>query len=65
MNTVVSLGVSPDRIIYANPCKLPRHLAAVAALGVTITTFDSEAGGYARLHQSCAISDEKHILETP
>ena len=48
VDKVMSLGVSPDRIIYANPCKLPRHLAAVSASGVRMTTFDS-AGELAKI----------------
>ena len=48
VETVMSLGVSPDRIIYANPCKLPKHLTAVANAGVQLTTFDS-AGELAKI----------------
>ena len=41
VEAVMKLGVSASRIIYANPCKLPRHLAHVANRGVGLTTFDS------------------------
>ena len=48
VETVMSLGVSADRIIYANPCKLPKHLVAVHNAGVGLTTFDS-AGELAKI----------------
>ncbi|XP_047328911.1 ornithine decarboxylase-like [Impatiens glandulifera] len=38
---VISLGVSPDRIIFANPCKPESHILYAAEVGVRITTFDS------------------------
>lgn len=38
---ILSLGVSPDRIIYANPCKEESHLKYAAKVGVNLTTFDS------------------------
>lgn len=40
---VSSLGVSPDRIVFANPCKRPRDLRCAADAGVELTTFDTEA----------------------
>ena len=43
MELVLSQGVQPSRIIYANPCKQPSHLRFAAAAGVTMSTFDSEA----------------------
>jgi len=33
-------GASADRIIFANPCKQPSHVAYAAASGVDISTFD-------------------------
>jgi ornithine decarboxylase len=41
IKTVLGLGVDPDSIIYANPCKHPLDLAWAAANGITLTTFDS------------------------
>ena len=38
---VLSLGVSPDRIIYANPCKAGSHIRHAAAAGVQLMTFDN------------------------
>mmetsp|Transcript_26050 Transcript_26050/g.35972 ORF Transcript_26050/g.35972 Transcript_26050/m.35972 type:complete len:806 (-) Transcript_26050:96-2513(-) len=43
LESVMSLGVSPDRIIYANPCKPPQHLAHAKCVGVDLMTFDSES----------------------
>ncbi|CAM6120076.1 unnamed protein product [Calypogeia fissa] len=36
------LGVTGDRVIFANPCKLPSHIVDAAKHGVLRTTFDSE-----------------------
>ncbi|KAG9442835.1 hypothetical protein H6P81_018689 [Aristolochia fimbriata] len=41
MEAVLSLGVSPDRIVYANPCKAEAHIRYSARAGVDLTTFDS------------------------
>lgn len=38
-----SLGVSPDRIVYAHCCKMPRDIDHAARVGVSVTTFDTEA----------------------
>ena len=40
---VLGLGVAPERIVFANPCKRPRDIRAAAARGVTLSTFDTEA----------------------
>lgn len=42
IDRVLSLGVSPDKIIYANPCKQVSHLVAAAEHGVHFMTFDCE-----------------------
>ncbi len=39
---ILDLNVSPDRIIFANPCKHVSHLAYAAANGVKLMTFDNE-----------------------
>ncbi|KAL6995921.1 Ornithine decarboxylase 1B, chloroplastic [Sarracenia purpurea var. burkii] len=41
IQTVLSLGVSPDRIIFANPCKAETHIKYAAGVGINLTTFDS------------------------
>ncbi|XP_031104993.1 ornithine decarboxylase-like isoform X1 [Ipomoea triloba] len=43
IQTVLALGVRPDRIIYANPCKAAAHIRYAATVGVNLTTFDSMA----------------------
>ena len=43
ISEVLDLGVSPRRIIYANPMKQPSHLRYARDEGVTLTVADSEA----------------------
>lgn len=43
---ILSLGVSPDRIIYANPCKQASMLKYAAKQKVATMTFDNEAELY-------------------
>eukprot|EP01134_Creolimax_fragrantissima_P006005 CFRG6005T1 len=38
----IDLGVSPDRIIYANPCKATSHILYAKSVGVDLMTFDNE-----------------------
>jgi len=38
---VQSMGVSADRIIFANPCKFPAHIRQAQRLGVNVMTFDN------------------------
>jgi len=38
---VLSLGVDPERIIFANPCKFPAHIKAAHRMGVDLMTFDN------------------------
>ncbi|XP_011083415.1 ornithine decarboxylase-like [Sesamum indicum] len=42
IEAVLSLGVSPDCVIFANPCKPVPHIKYAAEVGVNLTTFDSE-----------------------
>ena len=42
IKTVMRLGVTPDRIIFANPCKLPSHIAFARTARVKMMTFDNE-----------------------
>jgi ornithine decarboxylase len=37
------MGVEPDRIIFAHPCKPVTHLRYAAERGVRLMTFDNEA----------------------
>ncbi|KAG9444189.1 hypothetical protein H6P81_015529 [Aristolochia fimbriata] len=41
IDAVLAAGVSPDRIIYANPCKDEDHVEYSARLGINLTTIDS------------------------
>ncbi|XP_077556506.1 ornithine decarboxylase-like [Haemaphysalis longicornis] len=41
IETVLDLGVSPDRIVYANPIKCRTHLEFARRKNVTLMTFDS------------------------
>ncbi|XP_055380091.1 ornithine decarboxylase 1-like [Condylostylus longicornis] len=41
IDKVLSLGCSPDRIIYAHPCKLVSHLKYAKDMNVYTMTFDS------------------------
>ena len=43
MDKVLGLGVSPDRIIFANPCKMISHLKLAAKHGVKKMTVDRES----------------------
>ena len=42
MDRVTAMGVAPDRIIFANPCKMPSQIAHAKRLGVRRMTFDNE-----------------------
>eukprot|EP01007_Sphenomonas_quadrangularis_P001053 NODE_193_length_1849_cov_1197.801111_g145_i0.p1 GENE.NODE_193_length_1849_cov_1197.801111_g145_i0~~NODE_193_length_1849_cov_1197.801111_g145_i0.p1 ORF type:complete len:485 (+),score=87.89 NODE_193_length_1849_cov_1197.801111_g145_i0:113-1567(+) len=41
-NTILSMGVDPSRIIFANPCKQVNHIRAARDSGLSLVTFDSE-----------------------
>ena len=42
LQIVQSLGVKPDRIIYAQPCKAASHLRHARLSDVLLMTFDNE-----------------------
>ncbi|UYV79493.1 ODC1, partial [Cordylochernes scorpioides] len=42
IQAVLSAGVDPSRIIYANPCKTRSFIKYAAAVGVDLMTFDNE-----------------------
>jgi len=46
IESILSLGVSPSRIVYANPCKPRTHIDYARRHGVLRTTFDSESELY-------------------
>ena len=39
---VLSLGVDPSRIVYANPCKMRSHIKSAREESVSMMTFDNE-----------------------
>lgn len=39
---VLSLGVRPNRIVYANPCKQANYIKFARKVGVDLMTFDNE-----------------------
>ncbi|XP_017779076.1 PREDICTED: ornithine decarboxylase-like [Nicrophorus vespilloides] len=43
INKVLTLGVNPSRIIFANPAKPMSHIRHAAATGVRLMTFDNES----------------------
>jgi len=57
IESVLSLGVSPNRIVYANPCKQESHIKYAASVGVNLTTFDSkeELDKIRKWHSKCAL----------
>ena len=42
LQKVLELGVNPDRIVYANPCKQNSHIRYAAKTNVQLMTFDNE-----------------------
>jgi len=54
---VLSLGISPSRIIYANPCKAASFIRHAAACNVRLMTFDNfdELNKVARYHSSAQL----------
>lgn len=42
MKEVLDLGVKPDRILFANPCKPVSHLDYAKETGVMTSTVDTE-----------------------
>ena len=42
MEQVLGLGVAPQRIIFANPCKMKSHIEFAREKGVAMMTFDDQ-----------------------
>ncbi|XWS64667.1 hypothetical protein CRYUN_Cryun05aG0022800 [Craigia yunnanensis] len=66
IETILSLGVSPDRIILANTCKPETHIKYAAKVGVNLTTFDSkcEIEKIKKWHPKCALLIRIKVPET-
>jgi len=43
IDAVLDMGVSRERIVYANPCKFPSAIKHARRVGVSLTTFDTES----------------------
>ena len=41
IQAVLAMGVGPDRIIYANPCKQSNYIKFASKVGVDLMTFDN------------------------
>ncbi|XP_036602476.1 antizyme inhibitor 2-like [Trichosurus vulpecula] len=57
LEQVLSMGVAPTRIIYANTCKQISHLQYAASHGVQLMTFDceEELGKVAKFHPTARL----------
>ena len=55
---ILSLKVSPSRIVYANPCKQNSHIKYAAKHKVNLTTFDNET----ELHKMKAINPDAEMV---
>ncbi|GMI79210.1 meso-diaminopimelate decarboxylase 1 [Hibiscus trionum] len=66
IETILSLGVSPDRIVFANTCKMESHIKYAAKVGVNLTTFDSicELEKIRKWHPNCALLMRIKVPET-
>ena len=69
IETVLALGFTPDRIIYANPCKIPKHIERAMQLGVNTMTFDNldEVSKIAKINPNAKLvlriaTDDKNAL---
>lgn len=56
-DTILSLGISSDRIIYANPCKTNSFIRSSLKVGISLTTVDNEAElrKMKKYHPTCGI----------
>ena len=58
IQTILNLGVSPNRIIFANPCKQASHVKYAAANNVAMMTFDNEQ----ELHKIKALYPDAQLV---
>lgn len=58
---VLALGATPDRIVYAHPCKPPKQIKFAAANGINLTTVDTESElqkvGWGRRKAACVCGE--------
>lgn len=57
IDRVLGLGITADRIIFANPCKAPAHLTHAMQVGVKLVTADSleEMDKIAKYYPGCGV----------
>ncbi|KDN38569.1 hypothetical protein K437DRAFT_22141 [Tilletiaria anomala UBC 951] len=57
IQNVLDIGVSPSRIIYANPCKASSFVRQAARQGIAMTTFDNldELNKMKKFHPKCKL----------
>ncbi|KAK6201661.1 ornithine decarboxylase [Scheffersomyces amazonensis] len=57
IDTILNLGVSPDRIVYANPCKTNSFIRHAKTSNVNLTTVDNcqELHKLSKFHPECGI----------
>jgi len=58
MDRVISLGIDPGRIIFANPCKRQRDIVAAYQRGIRMATFDTET----ELQKIAAVCPEMNLV---
>lgn len=56
IESVMALGVGPNRILYANPCKTSSFITKAAARGVQMMTFDHELE-LIKIHKLCPTAE--------
>jgi len=63
IKTMLSYGVPPEKIIFANPCKAVSHLKYAAENGVTKMTFDNADELYKikKYHPNCELVIRIHV----
>ena len=57
IDTILNLGISPDRIVYANPCKTNSFIRHASKANVNLTTVDNaqELHKLKKFHPDCGI----------
>ncbi|GIY35069.1 ornithine decarboxylase [Caerostris darwini] len=58
IESILSIGVEPERIIYANPCKTKGFIRHAANVGVKMMTFDNEM----ELHKVKALHPDSELV---
>ncbi|KAL1436946.1 hypothetical protein MTO96_048968 [Rhipicephalus appendiculatus] len=64
IQTILEMGVDPDRIIYAQTVKSTSHMKFAAAHSVTLMTFDCVEELHKIEDKNASVDEARHILET-